>query len=85
MTEFGPKLTGRQMTEEVFITFHYKEDEDDSKLIGVYSTRAKAEAAAERSKLLPGFKDRPDDFLVERYRLDQDHWTSGYVADPIED
>jgi hypothetical protein len=53
-------------------------DRDDCSLIGVYSDRVKAEAAVERAKLLPGFRDYPDTFVVDPYELDEDHWTSGF-------
>jgi len=54
---------------------------DDISLIGVYSTRSNAEAAVERSKMLPGFCDYPQGFAIDRYKLDQDHWETGFVMD----
>ena len=36
--------------------------EEEVKMIGVYSTRATAEAAVERASRLPGFRDVPDGF-----------------------
>jgi homoserine kinase type II len=66
-------------------------DEEDVKLIGVYSTFALARAAVDRLRLQPGFKDQPsivnpeldDDrqgFYIDEYRVDTDHWTEGYEA-----
>lgn len=55
------------------------------KFIGVYSTEARAEAAVERAKSLPGFRDYPDCFSVTRYEVDTDHWTSGFVAISLDD
>jgi hypothetical protein len=54
---------------------------DDCSLIGVYSTRANAEAAIERARLLPGFKDYPEFFIIDPYKLNEDHWTSGLTFD----
>ena len=47
-------------------------------------------AAVDRLADQPGFADHPKivedtanaGFLVEAYRLDQDHWTEGYVHVP---
>ena len=54
--------------------------EDNSKLIGVYSSEELAEQAKQRSLLLPGFRDLPDAFIIDRYEVDQDNWTTGYVT-----
>ncbi|GBF07447.1 hypothetical protein DAERI_140108 [Deinococcus aerius] len=67
---------------EVFIVQHVHEFGDgneDVKMIGVYSDRASAEAAVERLSRQPGFRDCPEGFHVDAYRLGEDHWTSGYV------
>ena len=67
----------------VFVLQHVHSREDggeDVKLIGVYSSRDKAEAAMARLRRLPGFADAPDGFHVDEYRVDQDHWAEGYVA-----
>jgi hypothetical protein len=66
-------------------------DEEDVKLLGVYSSREQAIAAVERSRLLPGFKDTPamadpslpgsaEGFSIDEYELDQDSWSEGYVT-----
>jgi hypothetical protein len=67
----------------VFVLQHVHAREDgveDVKLIGVYSSREKAEAAVARLGRLPGFADAPDGFHVDEYRVDQDHWAEGYVV-----
>ena len=67
----------------VFVVQHVHSREDgveDVKFIGVYSSREKAEAAVLRLSLQPGFSDAPDGFNVDEYRVDQDHWSEGYVA-----
>ena len=64
----------------VFILHHSYEIDgyEETKLIGVYSSTAKAESAIERLKRKAGFRDRPDAFIIGQYELDQDHWSEGY-------
>jgi homoserine kinase type II len=66
----------------VYVVMHsYELDEcDETKFIGVYSSRLAADAAVTRLKLQPGFRLRPDDFHVDAYEVDQDHWSEGYVS-----
>jgi hypothetical protein len=56
------------------------DDEENVKLIGVYSSHDTAHAALERTKLLPGFKDAPDGFTLDKYTIDEDNWTDGYIT-----
>lgn len=68
----------------VFLLWHVRETPDgseDAKLIGIYSTAELAEQARQRAAALPGFRDRPTGFIVDRYTLDRDHWTEGFVTD----
>ena len=67
----------------VFVLQHVHTREDgveDVKLIGVYSSREKAEAAVARLGPLPGFVDAQEGFHIDEYRIDQDHWAEGYVT-----
>ena len=52
---------------------------EDVKFIGVYSSREQAQAAVARLGRLPGFRDAPDGFHIDEYRVDQDHWAEGYA------
>lgn len=54
--------------------------EEDVKLIGVYSTRERAEQAAARLQTQIGFCDTPEGFSIDEYPIDEDHWTEGYVT-----
>ncbi len=57
------------------------EDLDDrAKLIGVYSDEEEAKRAIDRVKDQPGFRDYPEGFLIDAYKLGQDHWTEGFVT-----
>jgi hypothetical protein len=67
-------------------------DQDDVKLLGVYSSRALAEVAMEKFRHLPGFRDTPymadptqsgpsEGFTIDEYQLDQDSWGEGFVTE----
>jgi len=67
----------------VFILWHMREfpdASDSNKLIGVYESRADAEAAIVRVGSQPGFIDTPEDFLIDEYELGKNHWTEGFVT-----
>ncbi len=53
----------------------------DGFLIGAYSSRDKAEQACERARMLPGFSQYSDEFAIDEYAIDEDHWTSGLSFD----
>lgn len=42
------------------------------KTIGYYSTRENAEKTIEKCKTIEGFRDYPDDFVIEEYEVDFD-------------
>ncbi|MYR60682.1 hypothetical protein GTY54_32110 [Streptomyces sp. SID625] len=65
--------------EGVFLS---ERDGDDAKLLGVYSSHAKAEERMRRARLLPGFADEPDCFVIDDYVLDEDEWTDGFEPVP---
>jgi len=75
----------------IFVLWHiheFEEQEDDSKLIGVYSSEQRASEAVERLKMQLGFDEHPDRFHIDHYTLDQDNWVEGFVTvcpdDPID-
>jgi hypothetical protein len=53
---------------------------DDVKLLGVYSTEERARERIGRARSLPGFRDEPDCFHVDRYEVDRDTWETGYAT-----
>ncbi len=55
---------------------------DNVKLLGCYSTEDLAHERIARARLSSGFIDEPDCFIVDRYVIDKDEWTEGYVTDP---
>lgn len=69
----------------VFVLHHVHKlsaEDDDAKMIGVYSSEERARAAIGRLSSRPGFAHFPDGFHVDGYELDTDHWTEGFVTVP---
>jgi hypothetical protein len=80
--------------ENVFVVQHQHllpSGEESVLFIGVYRSRTSAEAAVKRLALQPGFNKHPDiidpsvsdeeqGFYIDKYELDQDHWTTGYAT-----
>jgi homoserine kinase type II len=67
----------------VFLLWHIHELEDqenDEKLIGVYSTEGNAREAIRRVISQPGFRDYPEGFQITQYEIGKDHWTEGFVT-----
>jgi hypothetical protein len=65
-----------------FVLHHTREDEDgyeNVKLIGVYSSKERAERVVESYRGLPGFAEYPEGFSISAYEIDKDHWTEGFV------
>ena len=53
---------------------------EEAKCIGIYSSRRRAQAASRRLSRQPGFRDLPNNFHIDSYVLDMDHWTEGCTA-----
>ena len=65
----------------VFVVQHSRQisnDREDVKLIGVYGSQERAQEAVDRLRLVEGFRDHPNGFSIDRYIVDQDHWTQGF-------
>jgi hypothetical protein len=63
----------------VFFLWHGHEQAggaENSKLIGVYSSRELAEAALRRALPLPQFRDSPNGFILDRQQVNRDLWES---------
>jgi hypothetical protein len=75
--------TGGNLMESVVLLWHVHQvggdGDEDSKFIGVYRSEADAVSAIERLKSKPGFAETVEGFTYERYELDSDHWTEGFV------
>lgn len=55
-------------------------DDEDVKVLGIYSNKKNVELAVERFKKLVGFKRFPEGFYVDPYRLNQDEWSEGFAT-----
>lgn len=67
----------------VYVAQHTRQRDDDVvdvKFIGVYSSVESAERAVARLRTQPGFCDWPDEFSIDAYTLDEDHWTEGFAT-----
>jgi hypothetical protein len=57
------------------------DDDPSLKEIGIYSSRANAEAAIERLGKKPGFRDFPNGFRIWEATLDVDEaWAEGFIS-----
>jgi hypothetical protein len=55
-------------------------EDEDVKLLGIYTSKSKGESAIKRLAKLPGFKRYPKGFYLDRLILDEDMWTEGFVT-----
>ena len=54
---------------------------EETKIIGIYSSREKAEEVKEKFKMKKGFCRFSDDcFYIDAYEVNQDNWTDGFVT-----
>lgn len=66
----------------VFLLYHthvLEDDREDVKLIGVFSTEAAARSAQSDVSSAPGFRDVPEGFMIDEYRIDELCWRDGYI------
>lgn len=56
-------------------------DEEEWRILGVWTTEAAAEARRQASKGLPGFSGEPDCFDISSMTLDEDLWNHGYFTE----
>ena len=78
-----PATESNQTVKRVFVVLHSYELDgcEETKFIGVYTTRQVANEAIRRLQVAPGFRDHPTEFSVDEYPLDLDHWVEGFVTD----
>jgi hypothetical protein len=72
-----------QEPKQVYLLWHTHELEDgetNEKLLGVYSTEAKAMGRIASAMKLPGFREAPAGFEVAPYVVDRDEWAEGFVT-----
>lgn len=57
---------------------YFWNDVEETKIIGVYATREKAEKVVECYKFKPGFLDYKDEFVIDEYIIDKNNWEDGF-------
>ncbi|MEV8100427.1 hypothetical protein [Kitasatospora sp. NPDC085879] len=55
-------------------------DEEEWRLLGIYSTEQAAEAQLARARQLSGFSGEPDCFEIVPVELNQEMWLDGYFT-----
>ena len=54
---------------------------DETKILGIFSSKQKAKEVLAEYKQLPGFKEKPNNFLIDEYELDKKNWIEGFGFD----
>ena len=70
------------MQKDVYILQHSYEVHggyEETKILGVFSSIEEAESAVLKYKKLPGFKEKINDFYVDRYIIDKMYWEEGFM------
>lgn len=69
------------MEKVVYLLQHSYEIEtgcDETKILGIFSSQQMAEEAVEVYRQLPGFRDRKEDFYIDKYEVNKRYWVDGY-------
>lgn len=67
----------------VYIVHHthvISEENEDIKLIGAFSSKENAIKVTEKYKQLPGFREAPKGFDIDKYQIDEEYWSEGYFT-----
>lgn len=66
----------------VYLLWHTRVDGDDEddKLLGVFSSQENAEEAKQNALTKAGFKDYPDGFCIVEYEINKQEWLDGFVT-----
>lgn len=59
-------------------SYETKDGAEHTKTLGIFSSRESAEKAISEYRVLPGFKEMPDNFFIDGYELDKREWTEGF-------
>ncbi len=74
------------MEKKVYLLQHsYELDNgcEETKLLGVFSSKQNAEEAIKEYKQLPGFRDKQENFFIDKYEVDKKHWVEGFGFDEV--
>jgi hypothetical protein len=70
----------------VFLAMHvfrYEDGHENIRVIGIFSSKRRAQEAIRRLREKPGFRYRKRAFEISRYVLDLKHWTAGFGGGPL--
>ena len=76
------RTAGEGITEPrppLYVLLHSLPETGRVKVVGIYSSRLLAEEAHYRAKVLPGFSEEPEGFIIDQYEVDSDHWPRGFI------
>ncbi len=65
----------------IYMLYHTrikKNNVESVKSLGVYNNQIKAIEAIEEYKTLPGFKDFPKNFIIEKEKINKTYWSKGF-------
>jgi len=62
---------------ELTHTHVFDDDREEVKLLGIYSSREKAESAIAKARHLPGFRDSPERLEINEVVVDRVEWPEG--------
>jgi hypothetical protein len=69
------------MSNNVFLLWHvheFEDQDDDEKLLGVFSSEDKAKESIVFYSSQPGFIEHPDGFIIVKYAIDELEWKEGF-------
>ena len=65
---------------KVYLLWHQCDDDDEGKLIGIFSCRERAERIKAAYLNKPGFKNFPNGFIIDKHDVDKTSWEQGFVT-----
>lgn len=80
------RTTGKKPYAYVFLAMHvfrYEDGHENIRVIGIFTSKQKAQEAIRRLRDKPGFRYRKRAFEISRYVLDLRHWTEGFGGGPL--
>ena len=72
----------KQKIKKVYMLYH-RDEKDDDKLIGFFSTREKADIEKEKYIKMKGFKDFPEGFKIKTLTIGKSYYTKGFKSKAI--
>lgn len=51
---------------------------EETKIIGIFSSKHKALEVIEQYKILSGFKNHSNNFYIDEYQVDKNYWEEGF-------